>query len=184
MNEKQIYYADDDVVPVARLVRMRLPSILIGIALGVFLSFVTSRFEEVIARTPRIAFFIPLVVYLADAVGTQTQDIYIRDLRSGKANFRRYFLKELAVGFILGAASSILAAGIVLLWLNETNLALAVGLAILGAIATAPPVALITTELVYEEHTDPAVGAGPITTVIQDTLSVLIYGLIASTIIL
>jgi Mg/Co/Ni transporter MgtE len=34
------------------------------------------------------------------------------------------------------------------------------------------------------EHSDPAVGAGPIATVVQDTVSILIFGFIASAIIL
>ena len=54
----------------------------------------------------------------------------------------------------------------------------------LASIAIAPIVALLVTEFLSLEHSDPAVGSGPIATVIQDTLSILIYGIIASAIIL
>ena len=53
-----------------------------------------------------------------------------------------------------------------------------------AAVLVAPLVALLVTETLQLEHSDPAVGSGPIATVIQDTLSILIFGLIASAIIL
>lgn len=68
--------------------------------------------------------------------------------------------------------------------IRSIDLSLAVGLGILGAIASAPPIALVVTEFLQMEHTDPAVGASPIATVIQDAVSVLIYGFIASAIML
>lgn len=179
-----IQYADDDKESVGLLLRLRLPSLFIGLVLGMVLSLVTSTFEEVLQRNIHVAFFIPFIVYLADAVGTQTQNIYTRDLRTGKANFKKYLLKESALGVILGLVFSVLTVPITLLWFKSTELATAVSLATLGAIATAPLIALIVTELLELEHTDPAVGAGPLATVIQDTVSVLIYGLIASAVIL
>lgn len=184
MADKQIQYADDDVTPVRRLVEMRIPSLLIGFVLGIFLSFITSRFEEVLARDVKIAFFIPFIVYMADAVGTQTQNIYTRDLRTGQASFKIYFVKETLLGIILGILASIISAVIIMLWFHSTDLALAVALGMLAAVSSAPLIALIVTELLQLEHTDPAVGAGPIATIIQDTVSIVIYGFIASAIVL
>ena len=50
--------------------------------------------------------------------------------------------------------------------------------------ATAPVVALLVSAGLYKEHTDPALGGGPFTTIIQDLLSLVIYFSIASLIIL
>jgi magnesium transporter len=61
---------------------------------------------------------------------------------------------------------------------------LAVSVSLFGAVATAPLIALSVTQIFKLEHTDPATGTGPIATVIQDTVSVLIYGFIASAILL
>lgn len=181
---KKIQYADDDITPVRRLVQMRIPSLLVGLALGIVLSLVTSHFEDVLSENIKVAFFIPFIVYMADAVGTQTQNIYTRDLRTGKASFKKYLIKETLLGFILGAISSIIAVITIILLFRSMTLALAVGLGTLVSIISAPVIALIVTEALQLEHTDPAVGAGPIATVIQDTISVLIYGLIATAIIL
>ena len=184
MEQPKIQYADDDTEPVKFLFRLRTPSLLIGLVLSVVLSFVTSQFEHVLSANIRVAFFIPLVVYLADAVGTQTQTIYARDLRTGKASFKKYLLKETALGILFGLGSAALTAPVVFFWFQSAKLAFVVGSALFAAVASAPLIALIITELLQLEHKDPAVGSGPIATVIQDTVSILIYGAIASAIIL
>jgi magnesium transporter len=184
MKAKKIQYADDDVTSVGNLIKMRIPSLVIGIILGIVLSFVASRFEEVLTRDIKVAFFIPFIVYMAAAVGSQTQNIYSRDLKSGKASFKMYLLKETFVGIFLAGISSLASVVITFLWFASIKLTLAVALAMFASIAVAPLVALLVTEVLQLERTDPAVGAGPIATIIQDTLSVFIYGLIASAIIL
>ncbi len=184
MNSKRIKYADDDTESVSFLARMRAPSLLIGLILGAALSFLTSRFEQVLAENIRIAFFLPFIVYMADAVGTQTQSIYSRDLKTGKASFKAYLLKETFLGILFGALSSAASGGIALVWFGSTQIALTVSLAMFAAVAVAPVVALLITELLQLEHRDPAVGSGPIATVLQDTISIVIYGLIATAILL
>ena len=180
----KIQYADDDVTPLKRLFRMRLPSLMIGLVLGLFLSLITSGFEKVLLENVRIAFFIPLIVYMADAVGTQTQSIYVRDLGRGVAHFHKYLITETIIGILLGLLSSILTFTTIILIFNSTKLALAVSLGMLVAVAVAPLIALLVARLLQIEHTDPAVGAGPIATVIQDTVSVVVYGIVATLIIL
>lgn len=184
MNHEKIFYADDDKESVKQLLQLRIPSLAIGLAFGLVLSFAVSQFEEVLSKNISVAFFIPFIVYLAAAVGNQTGSIFTRDLKSGRANFHTYLLKEAAVGILLGVLFAFVSAPVVFLWFESIGLALAVSLSIFCAVASAPLIALVVTELLQLEHKDPAVGAGPIATVIQDTVSVLIYGLIASAILL
>ncbi len=184
MTRKEIQYAEDDREPVKLLLRLRIPSLMLGLLLGLLLSFITSNFETVLSQNISLAFFLPFIVYLADAVGTQTQDIYVRDLKTGKANFKTYLLKESILGIILGLLFSLLTALIVLIWFKSLALTLAVSLGVFGAVLSAPLIALITSEILQLEREDPAVWTGPIATVVQDTVSVLIYGLIASAILL
>lgn len=184
MNHLRIQYADDDTTSVKKLVKLRFPSLIIGLFLGILLSFATSQFEQVLAHEVRIAFFIPFVVYMAAAAGEQTHSIYARDLRTGKTSFKKYLLKETLLGIILGILSSLVSAAIIMIWFGSVKLACAVSLSMFAAISLAPLVALLVTEILQLEHKDPAVGAGPIATVIQDTLSVLIFGGISSLILL
>lgn len=184
MNQHPIQYADDDKVSIKNLLILRTPSLVVGLLLGLLLSFVTSRFEQILTEHIALAFFIPFVVYMSDAVGTQTQSIYSRDLKTGKANFKTYLLKEGAVGIILGLVFSVITSLIVLFWFESIDLALAVGFGLLAAITSAPLIAVLISEGLQLEHEDPAVWAGPISTIIQDAVSVVIFGLIASAIFL
>ncbi len=183
MNHSTIY-ADDDKEPVSLLLRLRMPSLLLGLVLGMGTSFLTSRFEEVIAANVHTAFFIPFVVYIADAIGTQTQTIYARDLKSGHAKFKAYLLKESALGLILGLLFGASSFAIITLWLHDNLLAMSVGISVVCVIMTAPLIALLVTRFLNDLHEDPAVGSGPIATVIQDAISILIYGSILSFFIL
>lgn len=177
-------YINDERDAIRVLVGRRVPILIIGLLLGFIISFMTSRFDEVLIHSVEVAFFIPFVVYIAAAVGSQTQNIYIRALNAGKAKFNTYLLKEGAIGVLLGVLLGLVTWGAVMLWLGDMRLALAVGLSTLGAIITAPFVALLVTELLELEHQDPAIGTGPIATVLQDTVSIVIYGIITSLIIL
>lgn len=183
MNNK-IEYADDDYESVSTLFRLRFPPLLLGLFLGFGISLIISRFEEVLSRNIRIAFFLPFIVYIADAVGSQTESIYLRDLRSGKAKLSNYIKKEFLIGIIFGLVFGLASIAITYLWLGGKELALAVGIATFFAIATAPMVALASVQIFQKLHEDPATGTGPIATVVQDMVSVIIYGLIASYIIL
>lgn len=185
MNQKKrIIYADDDYESVWTLLKLREPSLVIGLFLGIVLAFFTSRFEEVLARNVQIAFFIPFVTYIAASVGTQTQSIYARDLKSGKTKFSNYLKKESALGIIFGLLFGTFAGVVIFLWLGNDMLAISVAIATFLAVALAPFVALLITEAFQLLGKDPAAGAGPIATVIQDIISVLIYSAVSSMLIL
>lgn len=183
-DNEEITYVDDDTESVVKLLRLRIPPLVIGLLLGLVISFVTSNFEKVLSHDVRVAFFIPFIVYLADAIGTQTQTIYARDLKTGKVKFHNYLIKESALGLLLGIIFSAFSSFIIIVWFADRLLAASVGLSILIAVTAAPVMALCITQITNLLKTDPAAGAGPIATVVQDMLSLIIYGLISSWIIL
>lgn len=148
------------------------------------LSLTTSQFEEVLQAHVEIVFFIPFIVYLADAVGTQTQSIFTRAVADGRVNLMKYVYKESLTGLVFGSVIGLVAGLISGLWFGGLELALAVGFSTFGAVAVAPLVSVLTCYVLQLQHTDPAVGAGPIATVIQDSLSVMIFGSIATWILL
>jgi len=66
-SKQAVRYADDDKYSIRILGLMRTPPLLIGLVLGFFMSLATSRFEEVLSKHVQVAFFIPFIVYMADA---------------------------------------------------------------------------------------------------------------------
>lgn len=183
-NKEKIEYADDDFESVGTLFRLRAPTLLLGLLLGIGISFAVSQFDEVLKRDIRVAFFLPFIVYLASAVGTQTEAIYSRDLKSGRARFTHYLWKEPILGILFGVVFGLFAGGAAYIWLGSYLLALSVATSTFAAIAIAPLVALIVTEVFQMIGEDPAVGSGPIATVLQDMTSIIIYGFVSSWILL
>ncbi|HRY36800.1 MAG TPA: magnesium transporter [Candidatus Magasanikbacteria bacterium] len=183
-NHNHCQYADDDYESIGTLFKLRAPALMLGLMLGIGISFVTSNFEEVLLKNVQLAFFLPFVVYVADAIGTQTEAIYSRDLKTGKADFSKYLHKEFSLGVIFGLIFGIVSGVVTLLWLRSNLLSLTVSIASFVAIATAPVVALLVAHAFQSANKDPAAGTGPIATVIQDMLSVVIFGLVANLIIL
>ncbi len=79
----------------------RLPWIVVGL-LGAMLSAVLmGAFEEELDANVLIALFVPAIVYMAGAVGVQTQTVLIRAFAVG-VRTREIFLRELATGLMIG----------------------------------------------------------------------------------
>lgn len=174
---------DDSKESVSLLLERRVPWLAVGLIGGVAATLLGQHFEKVLASNLQLAFFIPFIVYMADAVGTQTQTIYTRNLSRGRVRLSTYIIKELCLGIIIGAVFGAAVGGFTYIWFHSLETTLAVSLAMFVNIAIAPMIGLLVPTILQKEHTDPAVGGGPFTTVLQDFLSLLIYFSIASLII-
>jgi magnesium transporter len=178
--KRKVLYANDATESVPLLLKIRLPWLFLGLVLSLLTAAVVSRYESVLASNAHVAFFIPLIVYLSDAVGTQTATIYIRNLSKKQARFSTYILKELLLGLSVGIIFGAITATVTNFWLGDSKLALAVGIALLAAITSATVFALIIAAILNKLKTDPATGADPIVTVLQDIISLMIYFYVVS----
>ncbi|HET8623495.1 MAG TPA: magnesium transporter [Gemmatimonadales bacterium] len=103
---------------------------------------VVGWFEDQLRATVLLAFFLPGIVYLADAVGTQTGTIAVRGLSIG-IPMRRMVLRELLAGAAIGGILAV-AAGPLIWWRwGDAGLAVAIALAIGAACTTATSAALL-----------------------------------------
>src|SRR3990172_8209019 len=97
-----IQLEDDTKEKELTIFRHRFPWLLLGLLGGIVATIFTSKFERVLLSNIQLAYFIPVIVYMSDALGTQTETIYIRNLSRGKTKFSDYLFKELMLGVILG----------------------------------------------------------------------------------
>jgi magnesium transporter len=120
---------------------------------------------------------------MADAVGTQTEALVIRGLSVG-IGVRRIAGREVLTGLLLGIVLGLLSLlPVGLIW-GDWLVAVAVALALLAASSIATVIALGLPWLIHRMGKDPAFGSGPLATVIQDLLTVTIYLLVATAIVL
>jgi len=155
--------------------RERLPWLLVGLAGSMVATFIMSRFEQTLTAQVTIAFFVPGIVYLADAIGTQSEAIAVRGLSFNQTPLLRLILGELATGMLIGLALGLLALPVAWLAFGSLRLAAAVALSILAAGAAATSIGLLLPWVLARTGIDPALGSGPMATIIQDVLSLLVY---------
>lgn len=160
------------------LLRVRLPWLVLGLIGGFLATLIVGQFEKELSRVLALAFFIPVIVYMSDAVGTQTQTLFIRALAIKKFSFKRYIFKEISVDVILGIILGLIITIFSLVW-SQKKIALVVGLAMAINVVLAGTVAILISWFFYRARRDPAIGAGPFATVIQDILSLIVYFVVA-----
>lgn len=160
--------------PPLRRARHRLPWLVVGLAGSMVAAGTMARFERVLASDLAIAFFVPTIVYLADAIGTQTETIVVRGLSLSRTPLRRLLVNELRTGAIIGIVLALLALPMVALAF-DIRLAVSVAGAIVIAGGVATGIGLLFPWTLHRLGSDPALGSGPVATIIQDVLSLLIY---------
>ncbi|MGW1347354.1 magnesium transporter [Kribbella sp. NPDC002412] len=160
--------------PVPHRLWHRLPWLLVGLAGALGAAGIVGAFEEALERAVLVAFFVPGVVYIADAVGTQTEALVIRGLSVG-VGIRRIVVRETLTGLLVGGLLGVLAAPAIWLLWDDIEVAVAVGLAVFAASSIATLIAMALPWLFARLGADPAFGSGPLATVIQDLLSIAIY---------
>lgn len=152
----------------------RLPWLVVGLVGAMVSAGLMAAFEARLEAVLAVAYFVPGIVYLADAVGTQTETLAIRGLSVG-VGIRRILVREAMTGLIVGILLGLLMVPAVVLMTGDGRLAGAVALAVLAASSIATVVALLLPWVLQTLGHDPAFGSGPAATVIQDLLSILIY---------
>jgi magnesium transporter len=161
--------------PPTRRARDRLPWLLVGLVGSIFATFVVAHFEQALESRVAIAFFIPGIVYLADAIGTQTEAIAVRGISLSRASFATLIAGELRTGLIIGLTLAALAFFPIWWWFGDARLAGAVAVSLLVAGAMATTIGMMFPWILAKTGRDPAFGSGPIATIIQDVLSLVIY---------
>jgi magnesium transporter len=159
---------------VERRFRHRLPWLLLGLGGALLAADLVGSFEAHLHMHLMLAFFIPSIVYLADAVGTQTETVVVRGLSLG-VPMRRMVGRELLAGVLIGLALAAVALPFVWWRWSDAALALAVGISVIAACSTATVAAMLLPWLFDAFELDPAFGSGPLATVVQDLLSIWIY---------
>ena len=167
---------------VGRRLWHRLPWLLLGLAGAMATAVVVAGFERELDANLLIAYFIPAVVYMADAVGTQTETVLIRALSVGvsaRVMLARELVGGLIMGVLVGGAFGVFA----LVGWGDGRVAVAVGIALFASCSLATMVAMLLPSLFQRLGRDPAFGSGPLATVVQDLLSIVVYFAVVTAIV-
>lgn len=169
--------------PAGKMINARIAWLIIGLLGGVLAANITGLFEEPLKQYFILAAFVPLMVYMADAIGTQTQTLFVRDLLMRGLVLKKYLIREVKVGFGISVILGLLLYIIAIIWSKNYFIALILGLSMFltGFVAVFVPIAIIL--ILNRLGLDPAIGSGPFATIVQDVLTLAIYFAIASTLL-
>lgn len=167
--------------PVSVLTKIRLPWLIFGLFGGLFAAQIVTFFEGSLRVNFILAAFIPLIVYMADAVGVQAQTLFIRSLAlDSRLDMRRYFLKEIRISIVIALVLGLLLFLISFLWFGILSIAAILGISLFLTVICACLVAVLVPWLLQALKKDPAIGSGPFATIVRDILTLLLYFSIAS----
>jgi len=161
------------------LTKLRLPWLVLGLFGGLLAAKIVNFFEGPLQDHFILAAFIPLIVYMADAVGTKTETLFVRSLVY-KLDVKKYFLKEIEVSFSIALILGTLLALLSFWWFNLLYIGIILGISLFFTIVTAFLLGLLVPYFVNKLKKDPAIVSGPIGTIIRDILSLIIYFSVAS----
>lgn len=152
----------------------RVPWLVLGLLGAMTSAVMMTAFDAQLDADLAVAYFVPGIVYLADAVGTQTETLAIRGLSVG-VGIRRIVAREALTGLSMGILLAAVMWPLVAVMTANYALALAVSLTVVGASSASTVVALCLPWLLHRLGKDPAFGSGPLATVVQDLLSIVLY---------
>lgn len=167
------------------LYRKRIGWLLALIVVNLVSSGVIAAFEETLAATITLAFFIPLLIDTGGNTGAQSATLMVRALATddlGLDEWARTLAKELGEGLLLGITMGLAAYGLGL-FRGGLEVAFVVGVTMLVLVLLANLVGIVLPFLLTRFGLDPAVASSPLITTVVDALGLFIYFSIAAAVL-
>lgn len=182
IHSSHLEYENSLAVPLFTSVLHRVPWLIIGFAGIISVAAFIGFFEQVLSKHLILAFFIPSVVYMSDAVGTQHQTLMVRDLAimGKKLKIPQYFFRECRISTLIGFCIGLLMFLTISLFWKQPYIAFVIALSSVASIIITSFTALMITYTLQWMGSDPALGSGPIATIVSDTTSIIVYFAVAS----
>ena len=163
------------------MIKRRTPWIIVGVLGGIVTASVISKFEIVLSTLLALAAFAPVLAYMSDAVGTQSETLVVRSLAvDPRLAVKSYFLRELGVACALASVCGGLLSIAALVGWQDPILGLIVGVSMFLSILAAVLISTGFPFIFMKLKIDPAVASGPFATMISDITTITIYFAVAT----
>jgi magnesium transporter len=158
--------------------RRRFPWLGCNLAAGILAAFLSSVFKEELDRVVALAYFIPVVLNLAESVSSQSVSLSLQVLHGRAPSWGVIpgkLVRELATGLMLGLAAGAAVALVGLVWLGQARVALCLLGGISGGVAGAATLGAALPVVLRLLGLEPRVAAGPIALAGADVVTILLY---------
>ena len=161
-----------------RAFQFRFPWLLVTVTGGTLSAILAGFFEETLAGSLIIAFFLTMVLGLNESVSMQTMSVTIHALRSASVTWDWLALalrRELGTAVLLGMSCGLVVSSIAWAWRHDLRAATVIGGSIGLSLVTAGALGLAVPSLLHWFKLDPKIAAGPVTLVSADFIALVIY---------
>ncbi|USO01604.1 MAG: magnesium transporter [Alphaproteobacteria bacterium] len=156
----------------------RIPWLVITMVNVMISIFVLSHFRTLIDQVTALAFYLPVSAAMAGNSGLQVITIIVRALATQelrKENQMRTVIKELTVANFNGIIFALVFGTLASYWESDVRLGLVVGGALIFNMILAGLAGTLLPVMLRRLDMDPAIGAGPMLTILTDVLGYFIY---------
>jgi magnesium transporter len=161
----------------------RFPWLLMNIGSGLAAAFISKIFDHTLKTVVATAFFIPLVLTLAESIAMQSVTMTLQGFHPSKqrrANQVNPALREMRVGLLLGLISGITVGLLGSAWLRLFRLAAVVAASILIAGAIGATFGYLVPRLIHRWKLDPKIASGPAVLALTDVAALFCYFALAA----
>ncbi|MCG2828607.1 magnesium transporter [Methanothermobacter sp. K4] len=166
------------------MVKSRVPWLVVGVIGGTITAALIGSFEDLLSEFIALASFIPIMVYMSDAVGTQSEALIIRKIAVDPSMRPLiYIRREVMVAAGIGALSSAFAGLMAGLTRMNPSLGLIIFISMFFSVLAAVLISTASPLVFRKLGFDPAVATGPLATILSDFTTTLIYLSVASSLL-
>jgi magnesium transporter len=177
------YHTDES--SVRTMVKLRIPWLIAGVLGGTVTASIISNFEHVLSTLLALAAFAPVLAYMSDAVGTQSETLAVRSIAiNPQMSLKNYLLKELVIAVALAFVCGGLLSAVALFGWQDPILGVIVGISMFLSVISAVLISTGFPFIFKKINLDPAIASGPFATMISDVVTITIYFTIATIMLL
>ena len=169
---------DDMFAPVISSVKRRAIWLAVNVCTAFLAASVIGQFEDTIKQLVALAVLMPIVAGMGGIAGSQTLTITVRGIALGhlaKSNVRALILKELGVGVLNGIIWASVVAAIVILWFEDWQLGVVIGLAMLINLTIAALAGTIIPIILKRQGIGPAIASPVFLTTVTDVVGFMTF---------
>ncbi|MFP4067671.1 MAG: magnesium transporter [Spirochaetaceae bacterium] len=173
---------------VLRLVKKRIPWLIILLVAGTVTTNVVSLYQPIIAVAAFLVWFVPVITQTGGNTSLQSSTLMIRGLATGEVHFRdigKVVLKEVLVSTIMGIVLGgvLVLRGLLLPPGVDLPQAAAIGASLVFVVFFSSIIGVISPLLIHRLGLDPTVMAGPLMATVIDVVGLTIYFQVAALIL-
>jgi magnesium transporter len=170
---------------IVQLTKARLPWLILGLFGGIGAAVIMAKFEYIIKEQAILFFFTPLIAAMAGNVGVQSSAIIVQGLANN--DVKGSIVNRLGKEFILAIVNGLILSLLLFLYTYSTegefNTSLAISISLFSVIIVAGLIGTFIPLFLEKRGIDPAIATGPFITTSNDIFGILIYFMIAKTIL-